>query len=380
MSTTDLGSETRRAGAPVQREIEPFPVDGLTPEFVVTERPRAGEPLNAAFRRLAAELYAREAELLGLMIYGAASARPECEQAMREALGKTEWPVTWIDGAGCDGAALAGVQAFAVSGRPVTRVRLGKCVVGSVFEDGGARHCLLGGLGPTATGLPRAAQVQQTLGNLEWALEQADFKLRDVVRTWFYNDDILAWYGDFNRVRSAHYAGVGFRTGSLPASTGIGTRSPGRAALVAGAWAMQPLDAKAYAKEIGSPLQCPAPAYGSSFSRAMEVRSGGCRRLFVSGTASIRPDGLTTWVNNPAKQVALTMEVVSAILHSRVMSYCDVTRATAYFRNPMDKGYFDAWCAARELAHWPVVALQADVCRDDLLFEIELDAVVPAAS
>jgi hypothetical protein len=30
------------------------------------------------------------------------------------------------------------------------------------------------------------------------------------------------------------------------------------------------------------------------------------------------------------------------------------------------------------MRHLPVVAVQADVCRDDLLFELELDACVPA--
>jgi len=169
---------------------------------------------------------------------------------------------------------------------------------------------------------------------------------------------------------------VAWRTGSLPASTGIGARNAGGAALVVAAWAMQPLDGKAYAREVGSPLQCPAPKYGSSFSRAMEVASGGVRRLFISGTASIHPDGTTAWVGDIEKQVALTMEVVAAILQSRGMDYRDVTRATAYFKAPEFKPAFEAWCAARELADLPVVPLHADVCRDALLFEIELDAVV----
>ena len=55
-----------------------------------------------------------------------------------------------------------------------------------------------------------------------------------------------------------------FRTGSLPASTGISARNPAGSALVAGAWALQPLEAFARAAEIASPLQCPAPNYGSS--------------------------------------------------------------------------------------------------------------------
>lgn len=344
-------------------------------EIVLTERQRAGEPLRAAFHRLAAELAASEAALLSLMVYGALSARTEIEAAMTAELGPVEWPVTWIEGLGGDAQPLAGVQAFAVSGRPVTRVRVGRRVVASVFEDGNARHCLLGGLGPTAGGLTRAAQVQQTFANLEWALGSVGFNLGDVVRTWFYNDAILAWYDDFNRVRSAHYANVAWRTGSLPASTGIGARNADGAALVVAAWAMQPLAATAYAREVGSPLQCPAPKYGSSFSRAMEVASGGVRRLFISGTASIHPDGSTAWVDDIEKQVALTMEVVAAILHSRRMDYRDVTRATAYFKAPEFMPAFESWCAARELSQMPVVPLHADVCRDALLFEIELDAM-----
>ena len=348
----------------------------MTSEFVVTDRQWAGESVSVAFRRLAAELDARDAKLLTLMVYGGLGARSEIERAMYDALGATDWPVTWIDGSSGARTAFAGFQAFAISQRPVTRIRMGKQVVASIFEDANARHCLLGGLGPTATQLRPAAQAQQTLGNLEWVLGLAGFKLSDVVRTWFYNEDIVAWYGDFNRVRSAHYAQTRFRTGSLPASTGIGARNARGAALTVAAWAMQPLASSAYAREIGSPLQCPAPAYGSSFSRAMELVSGGRRRLFISGTASIWPDGRTAWVNDAAKQVTLTMEVVVAILQSRGMDYRNVTRATAYFQNLVFKPHFDAWCEERELWRVPMIALQAEVCRDDLLFEIEVDAAV----
>src|ERR1019366_1196744 len=129
------------------------PASRIPPEFIVTECMKAGEPVITVFQRLAVELAAREAEILSLMIYGSLAARGEVDRAMHAALGETQWPVTWIEGASSDGAPLAGVQAFAVSGRPVTRVRLGHRIVGSVYEDGGARHCLLGGLGPTALSL-----------------------------------------------------------------------------------------------------------------------------------------------------------------------------------------------------------------------------------
>lgn len=351
-------------------------VAGARP-FVVTDRQWPGEPVDHAFRRLAAELDARQATLLSLMIYATVEAHKEVSGAMKNALGGVDWPVTWIDSRNNGHTSLAGLQAIAIEGVQVTRLRSGRQVVGSVFEDGTARHCLVGGVGPTSTALGVAAQTQQTLGNLEWVLGLGDFKLADVVRTWFYNDDILSWYGDFNRVRSALYGPVTFGTGSLPASTGIGARNLQGDALTVAAWAMQPLDATAYAREVGSPLQCPAPAYGSSFSRAMELVSGGHRRLLVSGTASIWPDGKTAWVNDAPKQIALTMEVVSAILQSCGMDYRHITRATAYFQNLAFKPAFDAWCERNEVRRMPVVAFEADVCRNDLLFEIEVDAETP---
>ncbi|MDI1249271.1 MAG: RidA family protein [Lacunisphaera sp.] len=345
-------------------------------ESVVTVVPCPGEPVAAVFRRLADELAAGAGVPTALMLYGAIAAHAEITRAMRDALGETNWPVTWIEGASCDGAPLAGVQVFTVRDRPVTRVRLGGRVVASVFEDAGAQHCLVGGVSPVAVTLPPPAQTQQAFSHLETALDMAGFTLADVVRTWFYNDDILGWYADFNRVRSAHYAGVKWRTGSLPASTGSGARTPSGAARVVGARALRPAGGAAPAVEVGSPLQCPAPAYGSAFARAMELSTTGGRLLMVSGTASIHPDGRTAWVGDAAKQVGLTMEVIGAILQSRGMDYDDVTRATAYYRDAADKKHFDRWLAEHGRQAMPVVHTHSVVCRDDLLFEVELDAVV----
>jgi len=356
------------------------PVKKKSVEFVLTETMGGGEAVADVFCRLAESLAAQEAQLLSVMIYGSLAARTEINAAMQRALGATQWPVTWVEGESCDGMPLAGVQAFAISGRTVTRVRIGDLIVGSVYEDAGARHCLLGGVGPTALTLGVGAQVQQTFGNLEWALDQAGFAFSDIVRTWFYNDDILAWYGEFNRVRSVHYSNIKFRTGSLPASTGIGARNAAGAALTVAAWAVRPIGEGVRAREIGSPLQCPAPAYGSSFSRAMEINSGGWRRLLISGTASIHPGGKTAWVGDARKQLDLTMEVIAGILQARGMDYRDVTRATAYYRESSYFSAFRAWRAERNLEAMPVVHTHSVVCRDDLLFELELDACAAASA
>lgn len=369
---TELPVSARgRAGVDTEKEV------AGAREFVLTEVMRPGDTIALLGRRLATRLRERQAHIVSLMIYGSCAEEPAIAAALQDELGPVNWPVTWVEGGSCDAAPLAGVQAFALSAAPITRIRVGGRVVGSVYEDADARHCLLGGLSPVATGMQPAAQLQQMFANLELALELAGFELADVARTWFYNDDILAWYDEFNRVRSALYGAVKWRTGSLPASTGIGARNPAGAALSVALWAVKPLAANgaSVAREIASPLQCPAPAYGSSFSRAMEIASGGLRRLLVSGTASIHPGGKTAWVGDVRKQVELTMEVVAAILQERGMDWRDVTRATCYYRHAEDRRYFAAWLAERDLAAMPVVDTHSVVCRDDLLFEIELDAV-----
>lgn len=360
-------------------ELVGAPASAAAPaEFFLSDRPGSGDSVLDVFQRLAARLAARRAEIVSVMVYGSLACRAEIDAAMHAALGPIGWPLTWVEGASCSGSPLAGVQVLAACGRAIRRVQLGHRVVGSVFTDGDARHCVLGGLGPTTVTTRAPAQVQQMFGNLECALDLAGFALGDVVRTWFYNEDILAWYDDFNRVRTAHYANVRFRTGSWPASTGVAGANPAGAALAVAAWAVQPLDGGVVAREIASPLQCPAPSYGSSFSRAMEVESGGCRRLFVSGTASIEPGGKTVWIGDAKKQIDLTMEVVTAILQSRGMALRDVRRAIAYFQHPAVKPWFDAWRTAREMRTLPFIAVHCDLCREDLLFELELDAVVPS--
>ena len=69
------------------------------------------------------------------------------------------------------------------------------------------------------------------------------------------------------------------------------------------------------------------------------------------------------------------MEVIGGILQSRGMDYRAVTRATAYYRDPSSLRFFNAWRIERDLQTMPVVNTHSVVCRDDLLFELELDAV-----
>ena len=352
--------------------LEPKPVTPSDSLISLTFQPHPGETLPEFSRRFARELSGSPGTPLHLQAFGDCRAGETITAALQTCFGRVDWPVTWVAGAACDSQPVAGLQVHLFTGH-VDRLQLGRQVMGSVFTDGDARQCLIGGLLP-APDLTRPQQTARAIEQLQALLVQAGFELTDVIRTWFFLDQILKWYPDFNRARNGIYSGLKFRTGSLPASTGVGAANPAGAALALAAWAHRPLAPSAYANEIASPLQCPAPAYGSAFSRAMETSTNQGRRLFLSGTASIAPAGETLWVGDVRQQVRLTMEVVEAILHSRNFTWADLTRATAYFRHPADVGVLADWLGTRQLSSLPVVRTQCDVCRDDLLFELEAEA------
>jgi enamine deaminase RidA (YjgF/YER057c/UK114 family) len=266
---------------------------------------------------------------------------------------------------------------LAIAGTPVESLSLAGQVVGRSFDDGQARHCLLADVRPTDPFAPYELQALQVFENIEAALNRASLNLTHVARTWLFLDDILAWYGPFNQVRREFFERHHLFDHTVPASTGIGVKNPIGAALVGGAWAVAPTNGSLCVAEVGSPMQCPAPAYGSCFSRAVEIVTPGWRRMFISGTASIAPNGDSVCADDLDGQIDLTMQVVRAILVSREMDYSDVTRATAYLRNPADAPLFRAWCVKLGLENWPLVIVQAVVCRDELLFEIEVDALAP---
>jgi enamine deaminase RidA (YjgF/YER057c/UK114 family) len=145
--------------------------------------------------------------------------------------------------------------------------------------------------------------------------------------------------------------------------------------LVAGAWAAEGTNGAFSVTEIASPKQCPAPRYGSAFSRAVLLASPGLQRLMVSGTASIEPGGASVCCNDVEGQIDLTMQVVRAILVACDMDFAETSRATAYFKKPADARCFEKWREANGLHSWPVICAQDDICRDELLFELELDAL-----
>jgi len=247
--------------------------------------------------------------------------------------------------------------------------------VGTLFEDQFSRCLRLVGLLPADVTSPRPEQTDAIFQQMEAALASQGMTFANVVRTWFYNDDILAWYHDFNGVRNAFFRQREVFDGMMPASTGVAGRNAIGAGLISGLIAIEAKDPAVKAFAVPSVLQSSAADYGSSFSRAAELDLPDHRRLYVSGTASIDRSGRTVFVGDCRAQVKQTMEVVQAILRSRGMDWTQVTRSLAYFKRAPDAYLFEAYRKESGLPLFPAIVVENDICRDDLLFEIEVDAI-----
>lgn len=354
-----------------------FAADGGLKEIAATVKPGPEDDLGSLLARLHASLQELDAQILEMRIFGSVPTAGSAAARLPEIFGPVDWPVTWLQGADCGGGSMAGVQVHAVAGCAVTTLRHDGRPVGRIFEDEYARHCILGNVRSPEPARSREDQTRDTIEQLVDGLSAAGMDIHDLVRTWFFISDILGWYPAFNGVRSEIYAAQGVFDRFVPASTGIGAENGDGTALVASARAMRPKSGDARVRAVASPLQCPAMDYGSSFSRAAEVTVPGRRSLFVSGTASIDTSGATTHLGNVEGQIEQTLEVVGAILDARGMDFGDVVRGNAYFRHPGDAVRLSGAAVRHGLPLSRIVVSQNDVCRDDLLFELEIDALTP---
>ena len=267
-------------------------------------------------------------------------------------------------------------QLLLPSGTPTRLITRNGCSVGMAYEDDDALYAFLTGLLPADQTLPPEVQTRSVFEEMEAALNAVGMTFQHVARTWLYMDRILDWYDPFHRARDAFFTSRKVYDGLVPASTGIGSANLCGSAITANAIAVKPKRPGAVTVErVDSPLQCTAHAYGSSFSRAVEIGTAACRNLLISGTASIEPGGKTAHIDDPDRQLGLTLDVVEAILRSREMAWSDTARGIMYLKRPEYLPLWQAQIRKRGLEGLPIITIQADICRDDLLVELELDAV-----
>lgn len=288
---------------------------------------------------------------------------------------KTGWPTTWLQRTQNRKGEILSIQATAVSGIETRPIFNDGRKIGIGYEDEYAGYCRLSGIYPQNPLAPREEQVRSVFELMSKVLVQEGMTFADTIRTWIFLDELLDWYDDFNLIRNAFFTQAGIFGKVVPASTGIGAANTFGTAITAGLLAIRPKNRQVTIRSVDSPLQCSALDYKSSFSRALEVGLPTHRILMISGTASIDDQGFSRYQNDPVRQIAWTLQVVEALLKSCHMSWNDAFRGIAYYTNLQYHQLFTDYCRRHGIPPFPLARSHADVCRRDLLFEIELDAV-----
>ena len=329
---------------------------------------QADRDMNGLLNRAAEE---RDAVIISQFVFAGRQHYPEFAAGE----GEPTRPVVWLQGDACKDGGIYSTQAVAVSGIRPEPVRFAGRDIGFIYENEHARFFRLHGIQPDDLTASRAAQTQSAFEIMRSVLEENRFSFTDTVRTWIYLDRLLEWYDEFNRVRTGFFTAAGIFEKLVPASTGIGAGNPFGSAIMMDALAVQPKTDRMKIVEVKSPLQNPALDYRSSFSRAVEMGFPEHRSLMISGTASIDPDGKSVYPDDPEMQIRLTLEVVKAILESRGMDWGDLFRGIAYFKDKAHQDLYHRIASELRIPRFPLAVSHADVCRDDLLFEIEVDAI-----
>jgi enamine deaminase RidA (YjgF/YER057c/UK114 family) len=270
---------------------------------------------------------------------------------------------------------IAGVQVHAISsnGKPEV-INLDRNLYGRILRSPGCTYLTLSSVSvPQATKDTEQAQIMMEKG--ESVLKQFGGDFLSVPRTWMWLKDILSWYDEFNHVRNKFFTergliGAGTRQ-SMPASTGIGLGpADGSNCAMDLVAVLEPSDSTQFLQAVGK-QQC-ALDYGSAFSRASRAITPAGETVFVSGTASIDADGATTHIGDASGQIKTTIENVRAVLSDMQCSDEDVVHVVAYCKTTEVEEIFNSFKA--DLA-WPWLTAICDICRPDLLFEIEATAM-----
>ena len=238
----------------------------------------------------------------------------------------------------------------------------------------------------------RAIEAHSDAGALQRATEIAYQEIFDVldetehrhlIRIWNYLPEINAQsggderYRHFNSARQMAFRKSGRATmGTVPAACALG--SPAGSPL-----SIYFLAARRPPKMIENPRQTSAYHYPPKFGRHSPIFSRACvwgesgrARLFVSGTASIvghetihRGD-VVAQTRETMVNIGALLEEANRIVGSSHYSLNDL-KLKVYVRKPSDLPAIEA--ALSELLNpaAAIVYLQADVCREDLLVEIE---------
>jgi enamine deaminase RidA (YjgF/YER057c/UK114 family) len=239
---------------------------------------------------------------------------------------------------------------------------------------------LAGGAGRADSGpLQRATEIAYR--EIFDVLNETDH--RHLIRIWNYLPEINGdaggdeRYRHFNSARQLAFRNSGRATiGSVPAASALGSPAGSPISIYFLASRLPP-------KMIENPRQISAYHYPRQYGRHSPIFSRACMlsesagtNLFISGTASIvghesihRGDVAAQTLETLSNITAL-VEEANRMLGSRRYAL-DRLKLKVYVRQPSDLKVIAAALERRVRSSTPIVYLRADVCREDLLVEIE---------
>lgn len=122
--------------------------------------------------------------------------------------------------------------------------------------------------------------------------------------------------------------------------------------------------------------------YNKSFSRGIKITFGDMNILFISGTASVNEKGKTCYAGDFLAQTKRTFDNISALLSSEGARWADIVQTRCYLKNierdyAMFNTYRNRFYKKQKLCLFPAsVCISANLCRPELLVEIEAIAVI----
>lgn len=229
-------------------------------------------------------------------------------------------------------------------------------------------------------------------------LDSENVRMSDIVRTWIYQGDIVGpeggtqRYKELNRSRTDIFEGTNFLEHLTPeeyegvvypASTGIGADD---ADVVMSVLAVQTERDDVVVVPLENPDQTSAFDYGTvyspqspKFARAMAVQVGQCGTVFVSGTASIT-ESESRYIEDPAGQTHQTIDNIAVLITGENLerhgirgleaSALDMAIVRVYIKRIEDYPVIREICEQR-FGPVPTIYTVADICRPELLVEIE---------
>jgi enamine deaminase RidA (YjgF/YER057c/UK114 family) len=247
----------------------------------------------------------------------------------------------------------------------------------------GRRHLWTTGVtsGRDAPAVDAAAETAAVFGTLIADLAaQGGTLARDCQRTWLYVKGVDVFYQDLVARRTALFAshGLGRQTHSI-ASTAIEGACGGRYEVVGlDAYSVLGLRPEQVRYLHAPELIGATYDYGVTFERGTCIGYADRVQCFLSGTASIDPEGNVVHRGDVGRQLERALANAEALLRSGGAGLGDLLHLVAYVRDAADSARVAA--ALRALCPGvPCLVVLAPVCRPEWLVEVEGIAVAAAA-